>query len=472
MADPALIQRFHAWLQPAPSPEDDARCAFYQDSLIVLDTNVLLSLYEYTAESREEVFSALEQVSGRLWMPYQVGLEFVRGRRSALESRRRVLTEAAKSVNSKMMAARRAIVEARATVQKQLEKYARMPEEIAALEELASESAVEQHLAPYFSAFKEQLDKLKSGHDLAPVSVDQGDPILPRVAHLYGDRVGDQPDDNVLRDRLDEAVAFRFPNEIPPGFADMGKETPLRSAGDFLLWEEIVEHVSTLPHSSRRVLLVSNDTKGDWYANSNGGPRPWPALVDELRRRAGAELRLETQPDFYTGIGKYLHADLAADTYREIKRVSETFDPPALDSDSVITEETAPQVAPLGGLLDMAFRSAGLTSPSVRALMESLSPAHRLAQWWLIGVTAQLQRRELTEGEPSVELAAAVRGPKAPTAEWQPGRVLPPGEWIHRESTWIAPWFLDLLGATPPADRAVLSVLAAEQASENRRPAR
>ncbi|MFC7470849.1 PIN-like domain-containing protein [Actinomadura keratinilytica] len=54
----------------------------------MLDTNVLLSLYEYTETSRKEVLSALEQTAGRLWMPYQVGLEFVRGRRSTLESRK------------------------------------------------------------------------------------------------------------------------------------------------------------------------------------------------------------------------------------------------------------------------------------------------------------------------------------------------------------------------------------------------
>lgn len=470
MEDPALLRRFHAWLQPAPSPQDVARLAFFQDALIVLDTNVLLSLYEYTAESREEVLAALGQVSGHLWMPYQVGLEFVRGRRSVLESRKRVLADASKSVNAKLTVARNAIIAAKDTVRAQLQKYARVPAEIDSLEQLVSEAAVNQHLAVYRDAFKAHLDMLKNGHDLTPVDVDTADPILPRVAELYGDRVGLQPEDNLLQQRLDEAVAFRFPNQIPPGFEDVGKGTPLHTAGDFLIWEEVIEQAALLPEGSRRVLFVSNDVKGDWYDISNGQQRPWPALLDEIQRRAGAELRLETPPDFYSGVGEYLNADLADDTYEEIRRVSETFTPPVLDDSTVVTVRTAVKVAPLGGLPITAYRSAGLTSSAVRITMESLASADRLAQWWLIGVTAQLHRREVTEGEPRVDIAAAARGTDAPAPDWKPGTVLPSGEWLHRESSWIAPWFLDLLGSVPASDRGILSALASEQAAENQRP--
>lgn len=470
MEDPALLRRFHAWLQPVPSPQDTARLVFFQDALIVLDTNVLLSLYEYTAESREEVLSALSQVSGRLWMPYQVGLEFVRGRRSVLESRKRVLGDASKSVNAKLTAACQAIIAAKNTVRAQLEKYARVPGEIDSLEQLVSEAAVKEHLAVYHDAFKAHLDMLKNGHDLTPVNVDTADPILPRVADLYGDRVGHQPDDQLLQQRLDEAVVFRFPNQIPPGFKDFGKATPLNAAGDFLIWEEVIEQAGLLPEGKRRVLFVSNDVKEDWYDTSNGKQRPWPALLDEIQRRAGAELRLETPPDFYAGVGEYLHAELAEDTYAEIRRVSETFTPPALDDGAVVVASTAANIAPPAGLPVTAYRSAGLTSPILRSTMESLAPADRLAQWWLIGVTAQLQRREVPEGEPQVDIAAAVRGGVVPAPDWKPGTVLPSGEWIHRESSWIAPWFLDLLGTLPSADRGILSALASEQAAENQRP--
>lgn len=471
MSDPVLLQRFAAWLQPQPSADDAERRGFFQDGIIVLDTNVLLSLYEYTETSREEVLSALGQAAGRLWMPYQVGLEFVRGRRSTLESRKRALTDAANEVNKKLMVARKAIVEAKNLVCAQLDKYARAPEEIAALEALAEDSAVDEYLAVYQAEFKRRLNMLKADHSLALNSLDAEDPILPRVAELYGEGVGRQPDDDVLRRRIEEATAFRFPNKIPPGFADSGKDTPIRSAGDFLLWEELIEHAQKLPETGRRVLFVSNDTKEDWYETGPGhrGSRPWPSLVDELKRRSGADLRIETPPHFYGGIREFLDVELAEDTYAEIERVSEAFDARLPVERLVVTAETAPRIAPPEALARAASKSAGLTSSAVRTAVESSSPSQRLFQWWLIGVTAQLERREVDEYEPAVDIAAASRSPEPPSPLWKPGTVMPPGEWLHRDSSWIAPWFIELLEATPHTDGAVLRMLAAQQAEEDSR---
>ncbi|MFI9807450.1 PIN-like domain-containing protein [Streptomyces sp. NPDC052301] len=471
MGEPVLLQRFAAWLQPGPSAEDAERSVFFKDGVIVLDTNVLLSLYEYTETSREEVLSALEQTAGRLWMPYQVGLEFVRGRRSTLESRKRALTSAATEVNKKLMAARKAIVEAKDVVCAQLDKYARAQQEIAGLDALVADADVDAHLDVYRHEFKCHLDMLKADHGLALNSSDAEDPILPRIAKLYGEGVGEQPDDDVLRKRLEEATAFRFPNKIPPGFSDSDKDTPLKSAGDFLLWEELIEHVRQLPPSGRCVLFVSNDTKEDWYEQRSGASssRPWPSLVDELRRRAQADLRIETPPHFFGGIREFFDAKLAADTYAEIERVSEAFEVKVPDTPLVITEETAQLLDPPEGLALDALNSVGLASSTLRESVESASPARRLFQWWLIGVTAQLGRRAVGETEPSVAIAAAARSSEPPSSGWVSGIALSPGEWLHRDSSWIAPWFMDLLGSVPPTDRAVLRRLAAQQAESNRR---
>lgn len=467
MTDPALLQRFSAWLQPAPSPEDEERSAFFTDGLIVLDTNALLSLYEYTSAARKDVLAALEQVSAHLWMPYQVGLEFVRGRHSVLKSRDRILGDARKSVNNKLDAALSALLEAKKTVQSQLGKFARAPEEIAALEELITTQSVKDLLAPYRTALIERLNALKADHDLTSDGIAADDQILEKVAELYGSRVGEQPDDRVVRQRLEEAAAFRFPNEIPPGYADGGKETLLKSAGDFLLWEELIEEADRLPEGSRRVLLVSNDAKKDWYDLRQN--RPWPALFNELKQRAGADLRIETPPDFYDGIGKFLlHSALAAGTYEEIKRVSESFVPPRSETPSTITLDVAVEAEPPAALLAEACRSVGFGSKPGRPVPQGGSVEQRLFQWWLIGATAQLGRRTPTADEPVVDFPAAVRGTETPGTDWEPGTALPAGYWIYRESSWIALWFLSSFKEATTADRHTMCVLAAQQADQNR----
>ncbi|WP_158716835.1 PIN-like domain-containing protein [Streptomyces rimosus] len=466
MTDPALLQRFSAWLRPAPSPEDEERSAFFADGLIVLDTNALLSLYEYTSASREEVLVTLERVSERLWMPYQVGLEFVRGRHTVLKSRDRVLNDAKKSVNSKLEAALSAVLDAKKTVQSQLEKFARAPEEIAALDELINQQSVKELLAPYRCALTTPLADLKADHDLTSAGIAASDPILDKVAGLYGSRVGEEPGDRVVRKRLEEATEFRFPNEIPPGFADAGKETPLKGAGDFLLWEELVEEAGRLPEGSRRVLLVSNDAKRDWYDVRQN--RPWPALFNELKRRAGADLRIETPPDFYDGIGKFLlHTALAAGTYEEIRRVSESFSPSAPEPLPTVTVTAAAEADPPSALLAEACRSVAFGSKPGRHASQGGSAGQRVFQWWLIGVTAQLGRRAPDEEEPTVDFPAAVRGAEAPGTDWAPGTELPAGYWVNRESSWIAQWFLSAFKEAAIADRHTMCVLAAQQAAES-----
>ncbi|MFF0148599.1 PIN-like domain-containing protein, partial [Amycolatopsis sulphurea] len=273
MNDPVLFERFEAWLEPSPSVEDVDRAEFFSNGTIILDTNVLLSLYEYTESSRVEVLSALELAKGRLWMPYQVGLEFVRGRRRTLKDRKRALSNASSELNKKMMAARQAIFEARKIVSDQVEKYSRAPREVAVLRELASEAAVDESLAPYRDEFKRCLNTLKKEHGLALDSADADaqDPILVQVAQLYGAAVGMQPDDDTLRKRVDYATEFRFPNKIPPGFGDLGKGTPISDAGDFLLWEEMIHYerysgdlitlkIGQRPQSSKIVFLPENTT--------------------------------------------------------------------------------------------------------------------------------------------------------------------------------------------------------------------
>lgn len=462
MGEPAFLERFAAWLRPLPTAEDSDRALFFRDGLIILDTNVLLGLYEYTEASREEVLTALETVSERLWMPYQVGLELVRGRRRTVEARQRALGDAAKAVNHKLNEARNAIIAAKNIVCAQLERYTRAPEEITGLDTLAEEIAVTEHLSVYREAFTRRLGMLRKGHDLGSDSLDAEDPIIPRIAALYGARVGSEPHPELLKERIEEATAFRYPNKIPPGFADSGKDTPLDSAGDFLLWEELIEHVRSLPEQ-RRVLFVSNDTKDDWYEPlpGSGSGRPWPSLTEELNRRAGAELRIENPPSFYRGIEEFLDASLDTDTLDEIKRVATRTSSPA------ITTELALSAPPPRELALAAFHSVALKSPSARTAAEASTPERWLFQWWLIGVTAQLKRRIADKSEPEVRIAAATRDLQPPSPSWEPGTVLKPGQWPYRESSWIAPWFWKLLNELPQ-DRSVLLSLAAEQAEADR----
>lgn len=52
----------------------------WNEGTFVFDTNVLLNLYRYKKETRDSILEVLEKLQDRIWIPYQVGLEFHRNR--------------------------------------------------------------------------------------------------------------------------------------------------------------------------------------------------------------------------------------------------------------------------------------------------------------------------------------------------------------------------------------------------------
>ena len=57
----------------------------WTEAIFVFDTNVLLNFYSYPETIRDVFFSVLSKLGGRIWIPYQVGLEFHRNRFSRIK---------------------------------------------------------------------------------------------------------------------------------------------------------------------------------------------------------------------------------------------------------------------------------------------------------------------------------------------------------------------------------------------------
>ncbi|MFD7750631.1 PIN-like domain-containing protein [Streptomyces sp. NPDC059757] len=317
-----FMRQYRAWLDVA---DHNDRESYFRSGLIVLDTNVLHSLYEYTPSAREEILNALERVAPNLWLPYQVGLEFVRGRHRVIAKRSKALSDASDQINQKFNEARQAIMGASAIVKNLLARYTQNSEARTHIEDEITQQNFDNLVADWRRTLTAYARTIKEEHDIALKSLTENDPILPRVASLYGERIASAPAMETLRRRVEEASAFRFPNKIPPGFMDE-KPTPMDTAGDFLIWEEVVEQAATL-QQPRRLLFVSADAKDDWYEPAEPGrrARPWPLLIDELKTRADASLRIESPNEFFQGVRDFLDVEIADQTTREIDRALESY---------------------------------------------------------------------------------------------------------------------------------------------------
>ncbi|MEV5576631.1 PIN-like domain-containing protein [Spirillospora sp. NPDC052269] len=454
--EPKLLQQYRAWIQPNSSLTEAERRGFFADGTIVLDANVLLDLYQYTPNTRQQLLAVLGQVSSRLWMPYQVGLEFVRGRAGVIQKRIDALHNAPKRVSAKFGEAWSRIGDAVAEATKLLEEYAGN-QAADGLDELITESQFKELMDPWRTELIDRIKRAKDEGDFGSTTFTQGqDTLLPQIAALYGDRVGEPPDDSLLRARVELATSFRFPNKIPPGFADSGKETDLGAAGDFLLWEELIAHAQVFPPGAR-VVLVSRDTKQDWYQSKGFGQeeRPWPGLIDEFEKRTGARLLIAGTAAFYADVTRFLGAQLATSTIDELKRPAPE---PVGDDQPFLPEKDLVQRVPDEDLALAAYRAAGLSSKAIRQALTR--PSDRIFQWWLIGVTRDLELRDTGVDEPLFDLQAVLRPEAHPGPGWSlAGDVLQPGE-LPYMSVFIAPWFASILKASPQVDRTRLLRLA------------
>ena len=77
----------------------------WDNSFIVLDTNVLLNLYRYNEEARNEFINALKLYEGRLWIPYQVGLEFHRRRENIMRKNAEAYETLGNSISAQLVKA-------------------------------------------------------------------------------------------------------------------------------------------------------------------------------------------------------------------------------------------------------------------------------------------------------------------------------------------------------------------------------
>ena len=311
-----LTVDFASWLgQEAPSSKD-----FFENGLIVLDANVLLDLYTIGAQARREVLEIFSSVGSRLWVPDQAALEFSRKRKQVVLDR---MSSHKKTKSEVRNAAGGAadVIEAAVNRVRVLRERSRTSREWNLAAARLDRESIEARLDGIMNDALTELDALEAEHDLAAKDIQENDVILTEIDELLAGHIGDPYMIDKLRVVVDEAVSFRYPNLIPPGYLDSNKTTSLLAAGDVILWHQVMDKAARLTGSDRRVLLITNDRKGDWWVlDTQGKPtKARPELVQELRQGSKADLLLLTLADFITGAKEHLASTVSEATVDQLR---------------------------------------------------------------------------------------------------------------------------------------------------------
>lgn len=315
-----LTVDFAAWLNQVPVPPE----RFFRTGLVVLDANVLLDLYRITPDARTQVLDAFGRIGDRLWVPYQAAIEFSRNRKRVVEDRMSTFKQARHLLRAATGDAVEVLESAVAQLQDLRERNA-TTRQWDLREAALDRESLHARLAGVMDSALAELAALDAEHDLRPKDMQHLDPLLSQIDELLAQRIGPGYPAPELRALVEDAHSFRFPNKIPPGFLDAGKENPLRAAGDFLLWRQTLDKAAQIADQERLVMLITRDFKGDWWElDAKKRPRgPRPELVQELRDLARADLLLVSLRDFTEGAKIHLSSAVSNQTLEELQGIGD-----------------------------------------------------------------------------------------------------------------------------------------------------
>lgn len=261
----------------SPSAEDLDK--LWSESLVVLDTNVLLDLYRVPEATRAKILDMLSRWKDQLWIPYHVGLEF-HGRRL------QVISSAHKESSKTIENIRLNFDRFRATVEEMKLQDRGHPDIVEQLDDAQLIS-------------DEILEKAKGSlaGQLAPGAVDE---ILPKIDELFAGRVGAPPAGPDALAAIYTEGAKRYSAKMGPGFEDAGKDKGERPKfmaggltyeiqyGDLVIWKQMLAHAKET--GTKNVLFITKDEKEDWWLIINKERvGPLPELRDEMKVHGGVD---------------------------------------------------------------------------------------------------------------------------------------------------------------------------------------
>lgn len=233
-----------------------------ESTLFVFDTNCLLNLYRCEEHTREDILNVMQAIANRIWIPFHVGLEYQKNRRTVINTS----IESLQNIKEGLINMYTQNILEHGKVKRAL--YNKLSEDITSLQD----------------SLKEQIDIFIECEIETRITSKQAisshDSIRDAIDNIIGDKIGDMPTQEII-DKIDKEGELRYTKKIPPGFKDAAKKDITHHSGitfqdkfgDLYLWKELINKAEE--ENIKNVVLISDDTKDDWifkYNNVTYGP--------------------------------------------------------------------------------------------------------------------------------------------------------------------------------------------------------
>ncbi len=300
-------------------PTDKEFSELWDKCTFIFDTNVLLDLYRYPRKISSDLINIIKdkKVFGRIWIPYQVAIEYQAERLGTIAEQvercvevkdylKKTIGQLEEWFNSKQLERRHPSIESKGFVERVKVSFGEFIKELEVIE-------------------KKQPD------------VDDEDKIREEIDTLFEGRVGSPPGGQEYLDKIYEQGKERYERKQPPGYMDTDKSSEderdpffykgmlfKREYGDLILWNQIMDEAKS-NEKFKNIIFVMNDKKEDWWEEVRGktiGPRP--ELFAELSSEVGVSLfYMYTTERFMEYAEKYLGIKVAEESIKQVELYSQ-----------------------------------------------------------------------------------------------------------------------------------------------------
>ncbi|MGG0552509.1 PIN-like domain-containing protein [Priestia aryabhattai] len=284
----------------------------WQNCIFVVDANVLLNLYRYTKETRNELLDILTQLSERLWIPHQVGLEYHSNRTKVIIEQIEAFDKLIRLLDSSSQAVVKSLNDGGKDFKKRHPSIQ--------LDSLTS------NITEYIGTLIESTKGEKQAH---PNFLEK-DIILDKITELFDGKVGPSYDQKTL-DEIFAKGKERYEEKIPPGYKDLStKEGSVKyyndliikdEYGDLIVWKQILDkaEINEVP-----IVFITDDSKEDWWNIINGrtiGPRY--ELINEFTFQTQQRLIMYNTQRFMNFASSFLESTLSEKAIEEMQKLTE-----------------------------------------------------------------------------------------------------------------------------------------------------
>lgn len=227
-----------------PSEEDIKDV--WDNSLIVFDTCALLNLYRYTEKTRKSFINIMESYIERLWIPYQVALEFLQEKNDVIKSQEKAYDEIYKEIDN-----------ASHNIENAFNKYKKHV--------VIDTESFKVKINGFINNIKTELQATRSNLP----KYDKKDILLEKIISFFNNKVGPDFTEEELKALYKEGEN-RYKQEIPPGYKDEKRKRNLGNRylfGDLIIWKQIIKKAL---EEKRNIIFVTDDQKDDWWLIENG----------------------------------------------------------------------------------------------------------------------------------------------------------------------------------------------------------